>query len=244
MCIILFYKGVIKFKNKKETLKLEKPLVLGIFAIGMAPCAMQMAASLVQVVSNRALITYGGDLAAGAMAIISSVGMIFLMPIFGMNQGSQPIIGYNYGAKKYKRVKQTLIYAIIAATIVVAIGGVLIQLFPEIAIKIFNDDPKLIEIGVSGIKIYLAMLPVIGFQAISTNYFQAVGKAKTSMFLSLLRQVILLIPLLIILPKYFGLTGVWLAGPTSDLLSSMITGIFITREMKLLEGVEKEELVA
>ena len=143
------------------------------------------------------------------------------MPIFGMNQGSQPIIGYNYGAKKYKRVKQTLIYAIIAATIVVAIGGVLIQLFPEIAIKIFNDDPKLIEIGVSGIKIYLAMLPVIGFQAISTNYFQAVGKAKTSMFLSLLRQVILLIPLLIILPKYFGLTGVWLAGPTSDLLSSM-----------------------
>ncbi|WP_055071823.1 MATE family efflux transporter [Clostridium massiliamazoniense] len=245
VCVLYYFtKGSSNLKIKKETLKLEKPLVLGIFAIGMAPCAMQMAASLVQVVSNRALITYGGDLAAGVMAIISSVGMIFLMPIFGMNQGSQPIIGYNYGAKKYKRVKQTLIYAIIAATIVVAVGGILIQLFPDIAIKMFNDDPKLIEIGVSGIKIYLAMLPIIGFQAISTNYFQAVGKAKTSMFLSLLRQVILLIPLLIILPKYFGLTGVWLAGPTSDLLSSIITAIFITREMNLLEGVEKEELVA
>lgn len=244
VCVLYYFtKGNSNLKIKKENLKLEKPLVLGIFAIGMAPCAMQMAASIVQVVSNRALITYGGDLAAGAMAIISSISMIFLMPTFGINQGSQPIIGYNYGAKKYKRVKQALTYAIIAATIIVAVGGVLIQMFPEIAIKMFNDDPKLIEIGITGIRIFLSMMPIIGFQIVSTNYFQAVGKAKIAMLLSLLRQVILLIPLLIILPMRLGLTGVWLAGPISDLLASVITAILIVREMKLLKQSHESELV-
>lgn len=243
-CVLYYFtRGNSNLKIKKENLKFEKPLVLGIFAIGMAPCAMQMAASIVQVVSNRALITYGGDLAAGAMAIISSISMIFLMPTFGINQGAQPIIGYNYGAKKYKRVKQALTYAIIAATIIVAVGGVLIQMFPEIAIKMFNDDPKLIEIGITGLRIFLSMMPIIGFQIVSTNYFQAVGKAKIAMLLSLLRQVILLIPLLIVLPMRLGLTGVWLAGPISDLLASIITAILIVREMKLLKKSHEDELV-
>ncbi|MGL5616625.1 MAG: MATE family efflux transporter [Sarcina sp.] len=239
-CLIVYYftKGKSNLKIKKENLKLEKTLVLGIFAIGMAPCAMQIAASLVQIVSNRALIAHGGDLAAGAMAIISSISMMFLMPTFGLNQGAQPIIGYNYGAKKFKRVKQTLVYAIVAATVIVSVGSILIQAFPEVAIKMFNNDPEMVSIGVQGIRIFLAMLPIIGFQAISTNYFQAVGKAKVSMFLSLLRQVILLIPLLIILPRYFGLMGVWLAGPTSDFLSALITGVFITKEMKVLKREE------
>ena len=210
----------------------------------MAPCAMQIAASLVQVVSNSALIKNGGDDAVAAMAIISSISMIFLMPIFGLNQGSQPIVGFNYGAKKYIRVKQALLYPIIVAIIICSVGAVLIQVFPEYAIKLFNDDPSLIKTGSIGIRIFLSMLPIIGFQIISSNYFQAVGKAKVAMFLSLLRQVILLIPLLIILPNFWGLTGVWLAGAIADLVSSIVTGVFIVREMKLLHKQEEAELVA
>lgn len=239
-----FTKGKSNLKIKKENLKLEKPLVSKIFAIGMAPCAMQIAASLVQVVSNSALIKNGGDDAVAAMAIISSISMIFLMPIFGLNQGSQPIVGFNYGAKKYIRVKQALLYPIIVATIICSVGAVLIQVFPEYAIKLFNDDPSLIKTGSIGIRIFLSMLPIIGFQIISSNYFQAVGKAKVAMFLSLLRQVILLIPLLIILPNFWGLTGVWLAGAIADLVSSIVTGGFIVREMKLLHKQEEAELVA
>ena len=160
------------------------------------------------------------------------------MPIFGLNQGSQPLIGYNYGAKKYDRVKETVKYAAIAATIMVTVGWAATQAVPELFIKVFNSDPELIDIGKNGLKIFLFMLPVIGFQVISSNYFQSIGKAKISMFLSLLRQVILMIPCMIILPKFFGLNGVWLSGPVCDSIASVITGILFYRSVKKL-GKEK-----
>ena len=236
-----FLSGKSSLKLKRENLKLDIKLMKTIFAIGMAPCAMQVAASMVQVVSNKSLITYGGDLAAGAMAVVSSISMIFLMPIFGMNQGSQPIIGYNIGAKNYKRAKKTVLYSVIAATIVVIIAFLLTQLFPSAFIKMFNDDPKLVSTAITGLRIYLCMLPVVGFQSICANYFQASGKAQISMFLSLLRQVFFLIPLMVILPKFLGLTGVWLAGPISDFLSAVVTLGFIIRELKIINKLEEEK---
>ncbi|MFR2526912.1 MAG: MATE family efflux transporter [Clostridium paraputrificum] len=241
---ILYYftKGKSNLKIKREYLSLDKAIVLSIFSIGVSPFSMQIAQSIVQVLANNALKTYGGDLAIGAMTIINSVAMIFMMPIFGLNQGSQPIIGYNYGAEKYKRVKQAVKSATIVATIIVSIGWIITQAAPHLLISIFNRDKQLVGIASTGMRIFLLMLPVVGAQVISSNYFQSIGKAKISMFLSLLRQVILLIPCLIILPKIFGLTGVWLAGAVSDGLSSLITLIIFFMSVRKLK--DKEEIVA
>ena len=236
-------KSIIKLKA--SNLKLKFPIIISIFSIGMSPFSMQLAASVVQVLANNSLKEYGGDLAIGAMTIISSVSMIFLMPIFGINQGSQPIIGYNYGAKQYDRVKETVKYGVIAATIIVVIGWIVTQSAPQILIAIFNNDPELVGIATNGIKIYLFMMPFVGFQVVSSNYFQSIGKAKISMFLSLLRQVILLIPCILILPRIFELNGIWLSGAVCDGLSSFITGIIFLYSVKKLktEKVEvKEEL--
>lgn len=235
-----FIKSQSSLKLKASNMKLQKDIILSIFSIGMSPFSMQLAASVVSIVANNSLKTYGGDLAIGAMTVINSITMIFLMPIFGINQGAQPIIGYNYGAKYYKRVKDTLKYAVFAATAIVLIGFMLVELFPGSIIKTFNDDPKLVDTGIYGIRIFLSMLPLVGFQIISTNYFQSIGKAKVSMFLSLLRQVILLIPLYLILPYFFELKGVWLAGPIADATASIITAIYLFREMRKLKEAHKE----
>lgn len=235
-----FIKGKSTIKLKKKNLKLKKAIVLSICSIGISPFSMQIAGSIVQIVANTSLRQYGGDLAIGAMTIVQSVAMIFMMPIFGINQGSQPIIGYNFGAKNYDRVKECVKYAAIVATSIVTLGFLVTQLFPDILIKVFNQDPKLVEIARSGLKIYLCMLPVIGFQVISSNYFQAIGKAKISMFLSLLRQVILLIPCILILPRFLGTNGIWLSGPISDLLSAIITGAFLIVSMRRLNKKELE----
>ncbi|MFR4996705.1 MAG: MATE family efflux transporter [Clostridium paraputrificum] len=241
---ILYYftKGKSNLKIKREYLSLDKAIVFSIFSIGVSPFSMQIAQSVVQVLANNALKTYGGDLAIGAMTIINSVAMIFMMPIFGLNQGSQPIIGYNYGAEKYKRVKQAVKSATIVATIIVSIGWIITQAAPHLLISIFNRDEQLVGIASTGMRIFLFMLPVVGAQVISSNYFQSIGKAKISMFLSLLRQVILLIPCLIILPKIFGLTGVWLAGAVADGLSSLITLIIFSMSVRKLK--DKEEIVS
>lgn len=240
---ILYYftKGSSVIKLRTKNMILDKVIILSIFSIGMSPFSMQVAASIVQVLANNSLKQYGGDLAIGAMTIVSSISMIFLMPIFGLNQGSQPIIGYNYGAKKYHRVKETVKYGSIIATIIVMVGWLVIQLAPGLLIKIFNSDPKLVSIATTGLRVYLFMLPVIGFQIISSNYFQSIGKAKISMFLSLLRQVILLIPCLIILPKIFGLNGIWLSGAISDALSSLITGILFYNSVRKLKEVDEDD---
>ena len=232
-----FLTGKSNLKLKVSNFKLDPKIVKAIFAIGMSPFAMQLSASVVSITANKSLMTYGGDLAIGAMTVINSVAMLFLMPIFGINQGFQPIVGFNYGAKSYKRVITTLKYAIIAASTIVIVGFILVQAFAPYIIKIFNDDPVLVSIGSTGIRIYLIMLPIIGFQIISTNFFQSIGKAKISMFLSLLRQVLLLIPLYIFLPKIFGtLTSIWFAGPIADATASVLTAFFLFRELRHLNN--------
>lgn len=239
--VFYFTKGKSVLKLKVNYMKLDMKIIKETFSIGMSPFFMQLAASLVTVISNNALATYGGDVAVGAMGVISSVSMLILMPIFGINQGAQPIIGYNYGAESYDRVKKALKYAIIAATTITTIGFLSIQLFAPQIIKLFNKNPQLVSIGTKGLKTFMFMLPVSGFQIVSTNYFQAVGKAKVAMFLSLSRQVITLIPLLIIIPPIFGLNGVWYCGPTSDFIAFVITAIFLIKEIKNINRLNKEK---
>ena len=227
-----YISGKSNLRFSKSNLKLDKKLIKAVFAIGMSPFAMQLAASLVQVISNIALKTHGGDLAIGAMATISSIAMVFLMPIFGINQGAQPIIGFNYGAEKYDRVKKAYLGSLVVATIILCMGMVVVMLFPEAIIGIFNKDPELMNISVNGLRIYLLMLPIVGLSVTGTNFIQSIGKAKMAMLLSLLRQVILLIPAVLILPTFLGLQGVWTAQPVSDFIATVITGIVVFRELK------------
>ena len=227
--------GKSNLKLYKKNLKLDMTIIISILSIGLSPFLMQVAASLVSVVTNNALKATGGDMAIGAMTVINAIVLFFMMPIFGINQGTQPIIGYNYGAKQYGRVKQALKLAILAGTTISTFGFIMTQFLTVPLIKIFNSDPELLAIATKGMRIFLFMLPVIGFQIISANYFQAVGKAPKAIFLSMLRQVIVLIPLLLILPKFFGLTGVWFAGPIADLTASLMTAFFLFNEMRHLD---------
>ena len=227
-------------KLRLQNTRLEKRLVMGIFSIGMSPFAIQLAGSVINIIANKALLTYGSDYAVGAMSIMISIAMMFLMPVFGINQGSQPIIGFNYGAVKYDRVKSALYMSIGAATAISIVGAFAVQMSPIALMKIFTPDSDIISIGTGGIKILMLMLPVIGFQVVASNFFQAIGKAKISLFLSMLRQVILLIPLLLFLPAKLGLFGVWVSYPISDLLSSLITLVFLVKEIKTLKNTPSE----
>lgn len=236
-CWVIYYftkskKSIIKLN--KVNMKLEGHIIKKILMIGLAPFCMQVAGSTVQVVVNKSLMIYGGDLAIGAMAVITSVCSIFIMPIFGLNQGAQPIIGYNYGAKKYDRVKKTYIYGLIACTVVLTLSWLFIQVAPKMAVGMFTNDEELTKIAVDGIKVYLFTLPIIGIQMTASNYYQAIGKPKNSMILGLSRQVLLLIPAFLILPKFMGLEGIWVAGPIADSIAVFISGFIIFREIKFL----------
>lgn len=240
-----YVSGKSNLKFVKSTLKLDKAIVSKILAIGAAPFAMQIAASLVQVIANNVLKSYGTDIAIGAMATISSVSLMCLMPIFGINQGAQPIIGFNYGAKQIDRAQKAYKISLIVATIILCVAFVLVQSFPKTIIGIFNKDPKFMDISIKGLRIYLLMLPIVGISITGSNYIQSIGEAKTAMFLSLLRQVILLIPFILILPRLFnlGVNGVWIAQPLSDVISSAITLFILVKTMRSTssEKVEDED---
>ncbi|NPA38071.1 MAG: MATE family efflux transporter [Chlorobi bacterium] len=227
-------------KLKVANLRLSRDIIWHIVTIGFAPFAMQVASSFVFGTYNIQLVKYGDDIAVGAMGIIMSVAMMLIMSVIAINMASQPITGFNYGAKNYDRVKRTLVIGLISATVISVSGFVVSQLFPESIIRLFNhDDPELLKVGVHGLRIFLMALPLIGFQIITSNYFQATGKAGTAAFLSLMRQVIILIPLLFLLPKYFGLTGVWMAGPVSDAISAMVVSVFLIKELRRLNVLKK-----
>lgn len=238
-----YISGKSNLKFDKSSLKLDKQITLKILSIGAAPFAMQIAASLVQVIANNVLKEYGTDLAIGAMATISSVSLMCLMPIFGINQGAQPIIGFNYGAKQEERAQKAFKLSAIVATIILVIAFIAVQVFPEAIIGVFNKDPQFMDISVKGMRIYLLMLPIVGISITGSNYIQSIGEAKTAMFLSLLRQVILLVPFIIILPRTFGLglDGVWIAQPVSDVLTTAVTIFILVKSMKVKEKVEVEE---
>lgn len=234
---VLYY-----YLSKQSALKLHwgnlRPspaITRKILAIGSAPFAMQLAASGLTLVLNRLLVKYGGDVAVSAMGIVNSIVMLIAMPVFGINQGAQPIIGYNYGARQFDRVKKALKLAGIAASLITTLGFLVVQLFPRLIIMLFNRESDLVELGAYALRTFTIFLPIIGFQIVGANYFQATGKPRQAMILSLSRQVLLLFPALLLLSKYFGLKGVFMAGPVSDLLSSIITGSWLYYELKHLD---------
>jgi putative MATE family efflux protein len=234
---------LIHFKSDRCVVKLRKkyigidPVILGsILTVGLAPFAMQIANSAVQALLNLSLIKYGSDLAVGAMGIIMSVVVLVVMSIVALNMASQPIIGYNYGALNFSRVRQALKISVTIATAISVGSWVLIQLFPRPVISLFvSDSPEIMEYGVEGLRYFLMALPIVGFQVVVGNYFQSVGKAGRAVFLTLLRQVIDLIPLLIVLPQSLGLLGVWISAPISDSVSAVISALFLVQEWKKLK---------
>lgn len=233
----VFGRSRIKLKLKNITLDFVK--MKKIAALGSSAFAVQIGFSVVQYILNLRLKKYGGDLSIAAMAIVQSIVSFMVMPILGINQGVLPILGYNYGAKRYERVKETLFKGIFAATCICITGYILCMLFSAQLIRIFTNDKELIDIASYGIKRHVFAFPIIGFQIVSSIYFQAIGKPKLSFVISLSRQILILIPCLFIMSTIFGLTGIWYATPTSDLLSTMITFTFIRKEIKNLNKIQE-----
>ncbi|MGL5982218.1 MAG: MATE family efflux transporter [Cetobacterium sp.] len=219
-------------KIKKENLSLDKNIVKIILAIGISPFTMQLATSMVQVINNNALKTYGGDFAIGAMATVNAVALLCFMPVFGISQGAQPIIGYNFGAKQYRRMEEAYKIATWSGVLIFVVSLLLIQLFPKAIVGLFNKNPDIMAISIHGMRIYLMAMPAIGLGMAGSNYFLAIGEGKSAMFLSLLRQVILLIPLIIIFSRMYGLTGVWLAQPVCDIIAAVVTVVMVTKNLR------------
>lgn len=206
---------------------MKKRIVKNIFAIGISPFCMQLCACLVVILINQGLQRHGGDLAIGAYGIVNGITFTFIMVVMGINQGMQPIAGFNYGAQQYDRVTKVLVYAIVYATIVMTMSFTLCEFFPEIPIRIFTNDPELTALAVEGMKIIVLLNPLVGFQIVTGNFFQSIGMAKKSIFLSVSRQLLFLAPLLLILPNYFGTKGVWASITVSDGISVITASVML-----------------
>jgi putative MATE family efflux protein len=192
-----------------------------ILSIGLSSFLLHTATSLVNVLMNHTLQNHGGDLAIGAFGIITSFTSLIVMSIVGMAQGMQPIVGYNYGAGHYDRVKTTLKYCVSIATIITTLGCITALIFPNYIARMFTTDTNLVNITASGLSIYASTFFVVGFHIIVTNYFQSIGRAGISIFLSISRQILLLIPFILLFPPIWGLTGAWMAQPASNIISAM-----------------------
>lgn len=231
------------FSNKNELLhfhkgiyRLKKKIVYDSLAIGMSPFLMNLAACFIVILINQGLQKYGGDLAIGAFGIVNRLVFIVVMIVMGLNQGMQPIAGYNYGAQQYLRVRKVLIVTIVAATFVTTFGFLVGMLMPELAVSIFTTDEELIRLAAKGLRITVVFFPIIGFQMVTSNFFQSIGMASKAIFLSISRQVLILIPCLLILPRYYGQFGVWVSMPVSDISASLIAGSMLVWQMKKLKG--------
>jgi len=217
---------------QKGKFRLKRKIVIDSMAIGLAPFLMNIAGSIIIIIINQSLIKYGGDLAVGAYGIINRIAFLFVMIVFGLVQGMQPIAGYNYGAKQYDRVNRVLMLTIMLATGVMTIGFVISELFPHSVASVFTSDKDLIDIVVPGLRIVMMFFPIIGFQMVASNFFQSIGMPGKAIFMSLTRQVLFLLPCLLILPAFFGIKGVWYSMPASDLLASIIAAYLLISQYR------------
>ncbi len=202
---------------------LDRRIITDIFANGMSLFFVQICASLVTILLNRQLVRHGGDFAVGAFGIINSVNLVIVLLILGLAQGMQPIVGYNFGAGLYARMRQAFHRTVMAASLVAVFGFILAQFFAPLVVRPFTSDPELLGLAETGMRTVMIVFPLVGFQMVTFNFFQSIGRAKISVFLTLARQVGFLIPALVLLPHHFGLVGVWAALPTSDLCASVLT---------------------
>lgn len=227
------------FSDRKELIHLKRgiyglkaDLVKNIISIGISPFLMNATSCVIVIFMNRQFLSYGGDMAVGAYGIANTFGMLFFMVIMGINQGMQPIVGYNYGAKKFDRMLRCLYLAILSATAIMVVGWLMAILFPSEMARIFTKDPVQIRLAANGILINMLLFPLIGFQAVTTNFFQCIGRVKISIFLSLSRQLTILLPLIVIFPLIWGLNGLWAALPTSDGLAAMMAAFVLWKYMR------------
>ncbi|HOB84360.1 MAG TPA: MATE family efflux transporter [Bacteroidales bacterium] len=217
---------------QKGSLRLKRKIVIDSLSIGTAPFLMNSVASIIVILINTSLIRYGGDLAVGAYGIINRIAFLFMMVVIGFNQGMQPIAGYNFGARQYNRVNHVLKLTIILATSVVTAGFIIGELFPRTVASIFTREKELIEIVVPGMRIIFMVFPIVGFQMVTSNFFQSIGMPGKAIFMSLSRQVIFLLPFLLILPHIYGVNGVWLSMPASDFMASMVAAYLLVKQYR------------
>ena len=227
------------FSNKEELLhfhrgifRLKRKIVFDSLAIGMSPFLMNLAACFIVILINQGLKEYGGDLAIGAFGIVNRLVFIVVMIVMGLNQGMQPIAGYNFGAKLYERVNKVLKLTIIYATVVTTFGFLVGMLVPDLVVGIFTSDAELIDISARGLRIVVMFFPIIGFQMVTSNFFQSIGMAGKAIFLSLTRQMLILLPCLLVLPRFFGVAGVWYSMPVSDVLASLIALVMLVMQFR------------
>lgn len=217
------------FTNKNELLHLQRgtfgirsDIVKNIISIGISPFSLNVCACIVVIFINKGLMSYGGDLEVAAYGIGNKVGFIFCMFCMGVNQGMQPIVGYNYGARKMDRVKKALYISMSVASIITAMATLVSFVCPELVCRMFTSDAELLRRSAAALMINLSFFFVVGPQMVVVNFFQSIGKAKTSIFLSLSRQMLLLVPMIVVFPLFWGLDGVWYSLPASDVGSALI----------------------
>lgn len=224
------------FSNKDELLhfdyslfRLDKPIVKNIIGIGISPFAMNACSCLVVIFVNTCLMKHGGDLAVGAYGIANRIGFVFVIVAMGVNQGMQPIAGYNYGAQNYDRLRKVVKLAISCATIVCTVGFLVAMFAAHPCARLFTKDESLMNLASTAIRMMMMMFPIVGFQIVVTSFFQSIGKAKVSMFLSLSRQLLFLVPALAIFSEIWGLWGIWSAMPFSDALASIVAAVMMKK---------------
>ena len=224
------------FSNKNELLhfdyslfRLDKPIVKNIIGIGISPFAMNACSCLVVIFVNTCLMKHGGDLAVGAYGIANRIGFVFVIVAMGVNQGMQPIAGYNYGAQNYDRLRKVVKLAISCATIVCTVGFLVAMFAAHPCARLFTKDESLMNLASTAIRMMMMMFPIVGFQIVVTSFFQSIGKAKVSMFLSLSRQLLFLVPALAIFSEIWGLWGIWSAMPFSDALASIVAAVMMKK---------------
>ena len=237
------------FSNKSELLhfkkgiyRLKRKLVDNILAIGISPFLMNVCACIIVIFINNQLVRFGGDLSVGAYGIANGIAMVFIMFVLGVNQGMQPIAGYNYGAQKLDRLMRVLNLSIIAATAIMVTGWLIAMFLPYYCSRMFTTDKQLIDLGIKAIRVVMFCFPIIGFQMVITNFFQCIGKVKISIFLSLSRQLLILLPLLAFLPMIWGIDGVWCSMPISDFSAAVIAAIVMSWYMNKLKRQHQEKL--
>lgn len=237
------------FTNKNELIhlrrgiyKLRGTIVKNTIAIGMSPFLMNLAACFIVILINKGLKEYDGDLAIGAFGIVNRIVFLFIMIVMGLNQGMQPIAGYNFGAQQFHRVDRVLKLTIYGATAVTVTGFLIGELMPELAVSIFTTHEELLRLSARGLRIVVIFFPIIGFQMVASNFFQSIGMASKAIFLSLTRQLLFLVPCLLILPHFYGSTGIWISMPVSDLAASIVAGVMLYRQFKIFKAHAHQQL--
>ena len=229
---------------RRGTYRLHSQIVKSIISIGISPFSMNVCSCIIVIFINNQLVHYGGDLSVGAYGISNKILFIFVMFVIGLNQGMQPIAGYNYGAQKFDRLMHVVKLTMLSATAVMTVGWCLAIFMPRLCVRLLTTDATLISISANALRIMCCMFPIVGYQMVVTNFFQCIGKVKVSIFLSLSRQLIFLLPMLWLLPHLFQLNGVWFSMPASDLLASLVTAWIMARYMRKFMRQQQEKETA